>query len=401
MYRILSAVVFLISLSVCAAEQPVCTEEAFLEGIRELHPEAELLEERSDLAEAGRVSASTYSNPRLGFNLEDPDGTAGVTEWRLGWTPPIDGRRGLRVDAADEEAVAAAADLASRQLGLRLVLREAYAGWFKAYARLELIGRQAKLLRELAVTAAARAAAGEISGIDSRRIALESMQADADWARSKAEFEKSRAVIRYWRPDLEPEARPVRPDLPLSEVSTGVQARQDLEAFRAEVRQAEFIERLSGRYIKSPELAVGWQRIDNGSAVFDGPLLSLDWVVPIFDRQQGARQAAAASLRAAEAALRAAERRAEAELGGAWAAYTELRLETGRASRAAAEGTGLVSATRAAYLAGEIGLTDLLDTIRAFKTSELAGLGLHLDALAAHRNLEAAAGRALTMGDVQ
>jgi cobalt-zinc-cadmium efflux system outer membrane protein len=401
MYRILSAVVLLFSLSVCAAEQPPCTEEAFLEGIREFHPEAELLEERSGLAEAGRVSASKLSNPRLGFNLEDPEGVAGVTEWRLSWTPPIDGRRGLRVDAADEEAVAAAADLASGYLGLRLVLREAYAGWFNAYTRLELFGRQADLLRELAVTAAARAAAGEISGIDSRRIALESMQADADWAHSKAEFEKSRALIRYWRPDLEPETRPVRPDLPLSEVTTGVQARQDLEAFRAEVRKAEFIEHLAGRYVRSPEFSVGWQRIDDGSAVFDGPLLSLDWVVPLFDRQQGARQAAAARLKAAKAALRASEQRAVAELDGARAAYSELRLEAGRASRAAAEGKGLVSAARAAYLAGEIGLTDLLDTIRTFETSELAGLGLHLDALAAHRNLEAAAGRTLTMGDVQ
>lgn len=399
MYRTLLMVLLLVSPPSPAMDGPSCSEEAFLEGVRANHPAAEVLLGRLDAAASNRLTAKLLANPRLEFNLEDPDGTAGVNEWLLSWSLPVDGRKGPAIDAAEAELTAASAALVSDRLGLRIATREVFADWYAVRARLDLFTWRADLLRELAESAAARATAGEIPGIESRRIVLESVQADADRARGESELESLLALVLFWRPDLGRSTRPERPELPPHPLVNGVEGHPDLEALRAEVRKAEFTERLAGRVLEAPVVSIGWQRIKDGPNEFDGPLFSLDWAIPLFDRKQGERQAAEARVRTTRAELRLRERRAATALNAAVAAYEGLRLEAVRAARAVVGSPELLHAAREAYRAGEIGLTDLLDTIRAVEASNLAALELHLDALAAHRDLEAAAGRALTRGE--
>jgi outer membrane protein TolC len=57
-----------------------------------------------------------------------------------------------------------------------------------------------------------------------------------------------------------------------------------------------------------------------------------------------------------------------------------------------------MEAARASFAAGESSLTDLLDSLRAVRDARLGALDLLGDALAAHRDLEAALGRPLTDG---
>jgi cobalt-zinc-cadmium efflux system outer membrane protein len=118
--------------------------------------------------------------------------------------------------------------------------------------------------------------------------------------------------------------------------------------------------------------------------------------VPLFDRRQPDRLAAEARLLAARAELDLARARAEAERAGALAAFARLHGEAAEAERAAAETEGLLTGAAAAYRLGESGLTDFLDALRAALAVRETALELQEAALAAHRNLEAAAGRPLT-----
>ena len=80
----------------------------------------------------------------------------------------------------------------------------------------------------------------------------------------------------------------------------------------------------------------------------------------------------------------------------ALASFTRLAAAAATARAALADVSRLEDAARAAWAAGEMPLTDLLDTLRSALGVRLRDAESHAAALAAHAALEAAAGRPLT-----
>ena len=134
----------------------ILTEEAFLAAVTGEHPAAVALTGEREMAAADVVRASLLPNPEIEASIEEPDGggaretTAGVT-----WTPPLDGRRALRREAAERGLAAAESRVEAARLRLRLDLRAVYADWAFAWERRELLAAHLARLGELAKRARA------------------------------------------------------------------------------------------------------------------------------------------------------------------------------------------------------------------------------------------------------
>jgi cobalt-zinc-cadmium efflux system outer membrane protein len=381
-------------------EAPTLTEEEFLAAVTGDHPAAVALAGEREIAAAEALRASLLENPTVEASIEEPSGAARETAAGVAWTPPIDGRRALRREAAEKGLAAAESRVEAARFRLRLDLRSAYANWALAWERRELLAVHLAQVGELAERARARAEAGEIPGLAARRFTLEEAQARADLGRAEARLAAARAAVAVWYPGIPPDARPAPLPLPPRPGALpDPAARPDLVAREREVERAETLRRLSEKIFEAPALGLGWKRIEDRSGEASGPVVSAGWTVPLFDRRQADRREAEARLTTARADLELARVRAQAERAGSLAAYERLRTEAAEAERAAGETAGLLTGAATAYQLGESGLTDLLDTLRAVLAARITVLEVREAALAAQRDLEAATGRPLS-GDL-
>lgn len=395
MRQLFLAAILAAACAVPARAQQTITEGEFLRILDSDHPALRARSDRLGMAEAERLRAGALQNPTVEFWREAPDDNPRVTNWTLSWTPPLDGRRGPRVDAAEAGLLAAESDYEALTLGLRHELRASYAGWAIGAERQKLIRSHVDLVQRLTAQVTARADKGEESQLAVRRLELTSLDVRSQLVQAEAGWLQLQASALAWLTDGSNLAKPVLPLLPTLPESLGVGARPDLAAFRHEVEQAEQQSRASGRVFRFPELTFGWQQLDESSGSHDGPLVGVALSVPLLDRDAGDRYEAQARTSVARARVELATRRAEAELVGAIAAYERLRAGASDGEAALAGTDRVIESATAAYRLGENQLTDLLETLRSALAARLAVLDLHSAALAAHRDLEVAAGRSL------
>ena len=374
-----------------AQDGPVVTEAEFLSVLDETHPAVRQSAGAVGLAEARLLAARTFDNPVLEAVREDPGGPIGQTDVLVSWQIPGATRR-PEIEAREGEIAAARRRLTDDLLGYRLAMREAYAGWAVAAARRQRLSTQAERVESLAGREAARAARGEASGLEARRLRLAAATLRSRVALADGASERARAEAAAWNPALPANARAVLPELPGAPSLDGADAR--VRAAQADLAAAELARLATRPVAASPEVRLGWQEQDLGLGSVDGPIFGVAWSVPLFDRRQAVRQSAGAVLEAARARLELAERESTA-------ARTAARINFARLAAALAEARQELGATErmldgaeAAFRQGETGLTDLLETHRSVTEAELAVLDLHEAALAAHRELERlAAGR--------
>ncbi|HBL31611.1 MAG TPA: hypothetical protein DD490_32720 [Acidobacteria bacterium] len=216
---------------------------------------------------AEALRASLLPNPEIEASREEPDGAARETAAGVTWTPPIDGRRALRREAAEKGLAAAESRLEAARLRLRIDLRAAvYADWAFAWERRELLAAHLAPLGGLAERARARAQAGEIPGLAARRFTLEEAQARIDLGRAEARLAVARVALGAWSPGIPQDARPsALPLPPLPAAVPDLASRPDLVARQREVERAEALRRLSGRIFEAPALGLGWKRIEDRS----------------------------------------------------------------------------------------------------------------------------------------
>lgn len=371
------------------------TEAEFVAAVEREHPAFRAAGEALGLAEAERVRASTLAEPTLSLGREDPSGPGVESEIALSWQPPGPARWAA-VDAAGLAAEAAAGEVALRRLELRLEVRRAFADWARASAEAAELAALSERFAALAERERRRAEAGESSGLDARRLELAAAEARARLAVAEAGELRARAEAAGWHPTLPDGARAVLPPLPSpADSSTNLPAAGEhprIAALEAEAAAEERREAAASRFVAFPELTLGWKREEESAASAEGPVFGLGWRVPLFDRNRADRAAASVRREAAEARLQAAEREIAARRAGARAAYARLAEAAAEARRAADGAAPAVAAVEAAFLAGESATTDLLDTLRAVTGARLTTLELHAHALAAHRDLERAAG---------
>ena len=383
-----------VTLATTAHAQGLVRESDYLSVLQDDHPGRISLMERVGLARAERTRAGLLANPTASYEREAPGSTEQVT-WQLAWTPPLDGRRGAAKRAADAGLRAATSQLEFDQLMLRSDMRQAFADWALSFERSQVVDVHLALVRRLAAQMSARATRGEESGLAARRLTLAALEVEAEAARTAAEAARARELAFALHRGLSAGARPERPALPGISDSLHIVGRPDLAARGYEVEQAEWQLRHGGRFLQFPELAFGWQQIRDDAFSDEGPVLSVNWPVPLFDRQQPEKTEASARLAAARGRLALATHRAEAELSAVRAAYERLRQTALQGMQTVAESEGALESATATFRLGESRLTDLLETLRSILSARLAALDLYAAALEAHRNLELAAGQPL------
>jgi len=398
MVRLFLAVLAATICSSIAHAQPRVNEEEFLSLIGARHPGFLALTERVGAARAERVRAGLLPNPIGGFEREAPRNGAEQTTWRIAWRPPLDGRRGAAVRAAKAGLEAATFELEASRLALRSELRQTFAEWALTTERADVIRSHLGLIERLEEQGRARARSGDESGLAARRLSLAALEVQAEGARTEATALRARALALSWHRELPAEVGAERPPLPAFDDTVQTPLRSDLLARRSEVEQARWQLRLGRRFLGFPELGFGWQEIHEPSATIEGPILSLSWPLPVFERQQPDRIEASARLAAAEARMELASVRARAELSAARTAYLRLREAALQALETAGESDRVVESATATFRVGESRLTDLLETLRSVLSARMAALDLYASALEAHRTLELSAGRPLTGG---
>ena len=386
-----------LSLVPMAGAQDV-TEVEFLSGITTESPAVRALTEGLGRAEAARKRAGVLANPRIDFWREQPDANPRVTNWTVGWTPPLDGRYGLGKQAADAGLRAAREWFSADKAALRREVRAAFAAWSLAFERSTALRLQLDRVHGLAETERQRARVGEESGLSARRFTLAEAEVRAALATAEAAFAKAEAQARAWRPDLAPSASPaplVPPDPP---VQSDPAAAPELQALVFEAEQAALDRKRAGRFVAFPTLQLGWQQLSEGRVVRSGPIFAATWTLPLFDRDQAARAEAEQRQAATAARVEVARARVTAQVEGGAAAYRALLAASRDAGRASAEADRVIAAATAAFRAGEASLTDLLDSLRAATGARLGEIELRAQAIESHRELEAALGRPLIVG---
>lgn len=382
-------------------EARVLTWAAVLELARERAPLVALARAQIEEARARLTGASALlpDNPTLqaagGARLH-PDGVIPDVDVSLTQSVEVFGRRGARMDVAEqgiEEAEASAADAE------RSALHDAAAAFLRAlYAeeRIRLADEAVSAAEMLLQIAERRHAAGDVPLLDvnfaastaartraSRHTAFAARAAAAGELRAVLGLEAGE-VLRV-DGDLERLA-----DLPPADGAASLDDRPDLRALRAAVAGAEAETRL-GDSLLWPEVGVGagyaW---DDGDQVWTG-IVQVPF--PVFQNGAGARAAArtkAETLRRRHAATRLA---AGVHVAAAAEVLAERRAAAEEVRRHAlpvlAENVRL---SRRGYEAGEAGLPEVLSIEReAFETGQQY-LDLLLEAALARLELDFSTG---------
>ncbi|MDY7094820.1 MAG: TolC family protein [Acidobacteriota bacterium] len=367
------------------------TEAEFLALLDSTHPAWVESAEELGVARARARDVALWPNPELDVLHKDLDQATQETEWSLAWQLPHLGRRS-RVDARERAAGAAELRLQQTRLELRLELREVYARWALAEARRLRLESQAQRVEGLARREAARAERGETSGLERDRLQLLASQLRSRVAVAAVEARAARGLAAGWFPSLAPEVDPELPNLPkppaLLPEETAASEHPRVRAAQEEVTAATLERRAAGYQLKSPELAVGWQRVEDEITSISGPTIGLTWSLPLFDRGQVERARADARLSAARARLERARSHLQAGRDAARDNLGRLVAAARAAEAAVSDHRRMLDGAEAAFRQGEGGLTDLLETHRAVTEAQLTVLELYEQALAAERTLQ-------------
>ena len=370
------------------------TEPQFLDTALTDHPGITAAEAAEAAAAGNRRQAGIIENPVVSWEREDPDIALRQDTWRMFWRLPFDGRK-HRVAAGDAALAASISDLEATRLGTRLEMRSLFAAWYVAAERQAVLQAHLDRTSRLARWLRARAEEGEAAGVEANRLDLEVEVIERELVAARAEAQAQRAAAAVWSDAVTGEVRPQRPFLPVPPEAVDVGDRPDLKAIAHRVAKAEAQQRLQRRVLEPPEISLGWMKLSDGVQAFDGPVLGVAWPVPVFDRNQGNRQAAAAEAVGASSQLELETRLAEQRAQAALASYSDLYPTV---TPLGAGNVDVAAAVFAAFEAGEASLTDVLDSLRASVGVQMARLESLDRTLAAERELEAAIGRPVLLG---
>lgn len=378
--------------------ETLITEAEFLAAVDESHPAAVALRAPLGQARADLAAASILENPKLLIGREEPEEEPRETVLSLAWRPPLDGRYGLAVDGAKQGLQVAENRFAADLVALRKESRRVFAAWLLAENRNSLLDRHYQKLRELASRMAQRAEVGEESPLDARRFELAATTVAAELAMAEAKLALAKRAAHLWNPAIPQDSRAVLEALPDIPGVLEPWARPDLLAKDNVLARAQIEERLSRRYWSFPEVFIGWKTLRDADLDHAGPVFGFGWEFPLFDRRQADRKKVAEELASAGAELSWSKQQAVADLEVALRAYTTLCQTIRDTREVVAQSDEVLQMGGAAYAEGEYTTTDLLEIWGAVVTTQLALLDLEFEALAAHREIEVAAGQTLPLG---
>jgi outer membrane protein, heavy metal efflux system len=379
----------------------VLTEADAIARLSPDSPRVRAIRSGIELARADVLAASRWPNPRLYVGRE---AVAGVSETitTVLQPLPITGQRRFEIEAAGAlvDATSYRADDALRRA--RADLRLAYADLAAAQARERELTASGDRLQDLASILTRREREGDAAGFDRLRAEREVLDVEAD--RVIAAADKARAQGRlasFFATSIDPAslvaegrtgtARDVPPVETLLEQAE--RTRGEVLALSKELDSARFAERAADRRrVPEPEVIAG-TKTSTFAGGDVGSVLSVQAVLPLFDK--GAPERARAQARASQASTRLEAMRIS--LRGEIAAWRSAALERRAAAEryrasAVASAADVERIARVSYESGERGILELLDAYRTSSSARVRQAALDASAREAEIELEFVSG---------
>ena len=384
-----------------AGAQTVLTEADAIAKLSADSPRVRAIRSGIELARADVLTASRWPNPRLYVGRE---AVAGVSETitTVLQPLPVTGQRRFEMQAASAlvDATSLRADDAMRRA--RADIRLAYADLLAAQTRERELTAARDRLQELAGILGKREREGDAAGFDRLRAEREVLDLEAD--RVIAGADRARAQGRlagFFATAVDPGSlvaadrvitvRDVPPVGVL--VDQAEKTRGELLALTREIESARFAERAAGRRrVPEPEI-IGGTKTSTFAGGDIGSVLSVQAVLPLFDR--GRAEHARAEARESQAAARLEALRLS--IRGDIAAWRGAALERrGAADRyrasAVASASDVERIARISYESGERGILELLDAYRTSASARVRQVALDVSAREAEIELEFVSG---------
>lgn len=389
----------------CGAQTRLGLQDA-VERALQSRPSLKAEAERIAIAEGVKQQAGALPNPEIQFQNEnlrpgqdystDVDTLAYVVQ-------PLDilGKRGRRVDAAQQSVVRTQAEYDQARWQTIRDVKLAYWEARGAQEARDLLGDTVKTFAQIIQYHDAQLSVGAIAEQDVLRIRLEGerLQITASIAALRA----SRAQVALLRAMGQTDFANVLLTEPIdggmaapAPVEQVLAQRPDMNVARAAIAEAEARSRLQAALAR-PDLIVtyGYKRTQLPGTVagVNTAIAALTVRVPLFDRNQGNRAAAAAEERRQAQLLAATQAGALADYRTAAQEYDLRRAEvTGTLQPLREHATNIASISQAAYTQGGGDLLRLLDAQRARVDAELAWVQGMVEYQESIVNLEAAEG---------
>jgi outer membrane protein, heavy metal efflux system len=330
-----------------------------------------LFEARHQISAAESRMAGRWQNPELELVRERVGSITERSVW-IRQRVNLTGVRGFERDAAGRRRAAETARIALAARELRTDIRQFYYEALAAEETAQAVHGWTLRLTELIDAVAERVAAGDAARFDLLRL-----ERERDWLHSEALANEQALASAYdllfatiGAPTTRLDGVLLPPALADASTDTWVDGHPLLGALVAEADGAALDAAAHGRRAwPDVTLSVGHRELTEPGLDASGMLWQLSVEMPLFNRAQEERRAAEGRERAlrAEHALVAQRLAAQArQAQRAVAAHRAAALDLKRGLRSPAD--SLAAIADAAYAAGEIGMTELLDAHR----SELA-----------------------------
>jgi outer membrane protein, heavy metal efflux system len=377
-------------------------------------PDVRAAREAVAAARGRERQAGLIANPTLSYGREQTSGS--------GWSNAQDiiaveqplefgALRSARMESARLRREAAEARLEVAEVQADYEATRAYARAVAADRRARLADQAASAFMQAAGVSEQRLAAGDVSGYAVRRVRLEAaryaaLRAEAMMASGEARLQLG-ALLATDVGGVRRLDAPLRDSLP---PAIGVASADSLRAAalraRAEVRVAELEARAAqadARLVARertpvPTLQAGFKTETQAGSDdrLNGFIAGISLPLPLFDRRQGAVDAAGAESRRLEAELEGLRRRVALEVAEAHEALVAVREQLALlAPQLGIEADRALSAAQVAYTEGEITLVEWLDAVRAYQEAEASYATLRAEALIREAALERAVGALL------
>lgn len=361
----------------------------------------QLAEARGRIAD-GRVRESTqWLNPTLEWRRENLGSPLQPDIFATAYVPfDLTGRRLALRGASTAGRGRVQADLQHERRMAELAVAR---GWLEAASARELSAvqqEQAAALQELARVDSTRVREGLVAEAVGLRTSLEADRAQMTAVRARQNegeqlLQLSRQLGQTVRAErlaalMAPEL-PAAPDTMLA-VSTALRSRPDLLARELAVMEAR------KRLAAEQRGVLGEVQLQGGTKETGGFMtgqLGVAMPLPLFNRNNGARERAAGELREAQLLHDDARRALQLSVLRARQHYLALRSTRDAAASFDARATTLVQSARVAYREGHLTLTELLDAERAAVEARTAHRQWMVDAWLARLEFELALGARL------
>lgn len=373
--------------ALCEAQTRLGLEQA-VEVALQSRPLLKADAERVAAADGRTRQAGLLPNPQLQFGNEnlhpgqtysrDVDTLAYVT-----WPLDVLGKRGQRVAAAERARSRTEAEVEMVRRQVTQSVRLAYWTARGAQERRDLLQSSVANFQRILAYHTAQLQAGTIAEQDVLRVRLEGERIQI--AAHLAAIDATRARLRLLAEMGQPDLGDVLLTEPLDAMPTAVESGSIAEALarRAEMKVAgaSVEEALANTRLQAvaarPDLSVvfGYKRtqLPDATSGVNTALAAVAVTIPLFDRNQGNRAAAAAELRRQEQMRAEAESGVRADVKRARDEYELRRAEVDATLRPLREhATAIAGIAQAAYQQGGVDLLRLLDAERSRLDAESA-----------------------------